>query len=477
MKNYWKKGTFFVGTAVLILISSLLFFYQRQLPDIMQAKDQKNLVPVLIIGSGPAGLSAALYTARAGLPTTVLAGHNPGGQLADVRQIENWPGKQKASGADTMDDLFQQAKRFGAVIIPDNACLVNLSQWPFTIKTEHHQTLHALAVIIATGRIAKRLHVPGVETYWGKGIGTCTICDAPFHKNQIVGVVGGGDTAGDHALQLASYAQKVYMIVRDKELDASEAVQEYVKETKKIEILYNTEVVRADGNAQGLSKVTIKNNQTGKTQELPLRGLYFAIGYHPNSELVKKQIKTDAEGFIMLCGRTQKTTIPGIFAAGDVTDKRYGKAGVATGSGVKAGMDAIEFLQDIGFNQSKKELADNFYRYEAHKSKEIPCISSAEEFNQLIKNNKLVLVDFYSKFCPSCKTLLTYVQEAASQYEDKLKIVKVDTDVLTQITDEYQVSSVPYILIFKDGTVSERTGAIRTRQDVQKLIEKVLEIK
>ncbi|MEX0940389.1 MAG: FAD-dependent oxidoreductase [Candidatus Babeliales bacterium] len=476
--NTAKKILIIVALIVpLFFIGAYQFhqYKQNKLPDIEQAFDKKNIVPVVIIGSGPAGLSAALYTARAKLGTIVFNGHQLGGQLADVRQIENWPGKKKASGLEAIDDLLDQAKHFGAQTINDTIKKVNLATWPFVIITENNLELHALALIIATGRIAKKLNVPGVETYWGKGIGVCTICDAPFHKGQIVAVVGGGDTAGDRALQLAAYAKKVYMFARNPQLDASGTVQEYLKETPNIEILYNTELKEIDGDGKNINKVVLIDNKTQKTFSLPIRGLYFAIGYHPNSDIFQSYLKIGSEGFILLKGRTQHTNIPGVFAAGDVTDKIYGKAGVATGSGVKAGMDAIDFMQDIGFNQEiAKQLSPQLFKPDTTPRIDIKLITSTEQLERVIKENPLVLVDFYADYCPSCKNLLSYLEEMGSIYENKVHIIKINHEKNPEIGKKFEITSVPSFIAFKNGKLIEKKNTIRTKKQLGDFFEKII---
>ncbi len=452
-------------------------FFGHSLPKLEQVYGTDNLVPVVVLGSGPAGLSAALYTARAKLPTVVLTGDNPGGQLADVREIENWPGKKKASGADTMDDLTEQAKHFGATILLDTVKKVDLSKWPFDIETENGEKLKAMALIVATGRIPKTLDVPGVKKYWGKGIGTCTICEAPFHKGHVVAVVGGGDTAADRVLQLTTYAKKVYMFVKESQLDASGTVQEYLKNTKNIEVMLNTEVQEIKGSDEGLTTAVIVNNKTGKVSELPIRGLYFAIGYHPNSDIVKDFVQTDSKGFIKLEGRTQKTDIPGVFAAGDVSEP-YGKAGVAIGAGVKAGIDTIDFFLDIGFNRDiSQKLTGRFFTKKKLAEHRIPLVSSLSQLQEFINNNEFVVVDFFADYCPTCKALLPHLKEIGSQYADLIKIIKVDYEKSREIGEKYQVKSVPYFLIFKNGQLVSQEQKIYTKQQLKQFIEKAMQEK
>jgi len=476
-----KKNTKFL--VLLAILSTFMgaygFFslFHRPKPNLQKALQKKDLVPVLVIGSGPAGLSAAMYTARAKLPTIVLAGDQPGGTLADIREIENWPGKKKTSGEEAIDDLEGQAQHFGATILNDSATDIDLSSWPFVVKTRDGKTFNVMSLILATGRIAKKLNVPGVEEFWGHGVGVCTICDAPFHKGQEVAVVGGGDTAGDRALQLAAFANKVYMVVKDHELDASGYVQDYLKKNKKIEILYNTELVSVQGDNDAVTGAKIFNNKTGKTKKLPIKGLYFAIGWHPNSDLVQKSLKLTNGNFIWVDGQTQQTSEPGVFATGDVaTDPRYGKAGVATGSGVKGGLDAIKFLQSIGFNPATAEkYKDICYKPTKEDLIELETVNNLSQLNTLLQTAKTpVIVDFYTDYCPTCKALMPHLKTLAAQYTDKITIIKVDYDNAQSIVQHFNIPSVPYFATFKDGKLFKKTKKVGTKQDLENLITELL---
>lgn len=330
---------------------------------IENAFNKKNIIPVAIIGGGPAGLSAGVYASRAKMRTILFAGSEPGGELTGVKLIENWPGRSSSTGSEVIESLTKQAEHFGAQLVEETINKVDFNEWPFVLTTDAGNTIYALAVIIATGGIARRLPLPGVEKYWGKGVGSCTICEAPFYKNKDVAVVGGGDTSGERALQLAAYAKNVYLIVRESTLQACGTVQDYLKKATNIQIMLNTRLEEIKGDNEAVSSMIIKES-SGNKKEIPIKGLYFAIGYIPNSALFKSFLKLDSDNFIKVECTTQKTSIPGIFAAGNVasSDKEYGKAGIAIGSGVKAGMDAISFLEKIGFTQEKAEkMAPQFF--------------------------------------------------------------------------------------------------------------------
>ncbi|MBI2775509.1 FAD-dependent oxidoreductase [Candidatus Dependentiae bacterium] len=375
-----------VGLAV---ACATIFIWQRQQCtgpySLCDSAKKENLVPVAIIGGGPAGLSASVYTARAQFRTVVFGGMEPGGELTGVKLIENWPGREGSTGAQLIDDLTKQAKHFGAMLVNQAITKVDFSQWPFVLTLDDGTIIHALAVIIASGGIARRLDIPGVEKYWGKGVGSCTICEAPFYKDKDVAVVGGGDTSGERALQLAAYAKNVYLIVRESRLQACATVQDYLKKAKNIHIYVNTKLEQISGDDDAVTSMVIREGKN-ETQQIPINGLYFAIGYIPNSALFKTKLAVDNQGFIKVEPQTQKTTMPGIFAAGNVaaSDKEYGKASVASGSGVKAGMDTISFLEKIGFTQEQAEkTAPRFYQPPTMNDENTP-------------NKKSVLSDYYA---------------------------------------------------------------------------------
>jgi thioredoxin reductase (NADPH) len=444
-------------------------------PSVTQAEGITNIIPVLVIGSGPAGLSGAMYTSRAKLPTIVVVG-KLGGQLADVREIENWPGKQKASGKDAINDLLEQAVHFGAQLMYDEVQSVDFSVWPFSIKTISGTQLRPLAVLLATGRRGKRLSVPGVDQFWGKGVGECTICDAPFHKGDVVSVIGGGDTAADRALQLAAYAKKVYMIVKDSELDATGKVQDYLRENKKIEILYNTTLDEISGDQDTVSAMKVRHLKTNTVEQIAVQGVYFAIGYEPNSEIFSKQIDTDSEGFVLVECNSNSTNIAGVFAAGDLVDKKYGKTGVATGSGIKAGLDAIKFLQTVGYTQVAAErMKQQLYVLEPKQRVKVITITTIEQFDELVKTSKVpILVDFYQEGCSVCTSLMPVVEEIAALNKDNLRVFKAERSLVPEIDTRYKIPGVPYFLFFNNGKLKQ-AGRINQKKLLEQFVKTALE--
>ncbi len=324
--------------------------------------NKTEIEPVVVIGSGPAGLTAAMYTSRAKFRTRVISGSEIGGQLTEASYVENWPARQKMPGLDIMNDLKAQAQHFGAQLEEVEVSQVNLNEWPFQITLSNGTTIQALTVIIATGGSQRTLDIPGIKEFWGKGIGVCSICDAPFDQDKEVAIIGGGDAAADRAQQLSAFAKKVTLLVRGPEMRATAIVQDYLKKNSKIEIKYNIEVKRILG-TERVEAIEVMDKKTNKTTQMPIQSVYFALGFVPRSALFKDALELDEEGFIKVFDHTQVTSKKGVFAAGTVEDPRYQKSVTAAGDGAKAGMDAIEFLQAIGFTPDfSNKIESRFYQ-------------------------------------------------------------------------------------------------------------------
>ena len=301
----------------------------------------------LIIGSGPAGYTAAIYASRANLEPVVYEGIQPGGQLTITDSIENFPGHpEEISGPDLMDLMRQQVEKFG-VEIRQNICVKSdLSQAPYHFWFDDDSEVTADAVIIATGATAKFLGLEDKKKYMGQGVSACATCDGFFYRKRVVAVVGGGDTACGEAIYLAGLAAKVYLIVRKPYLRATKIMQERVMNNPKIEVLFETNTLGLYGEngVEGAHLVHRKGEADEKKYDLPIDGFFLAIGHKPNSDIFKPWIETDETGFIKTEGASPKTNIPGVFAAGDVADPTYRQAVVAAGSGCKAAMEAEKYL-------------------------------------------------------------------------------------------------------------------------------------
>ena len=304
-------------------------------------------IKCLIIGSGPAGYTAAIYASRANLNPVLYEGIQPGGQLTTTTEIDNFPGyPQGVTGTEMMEDLKKQAQRFGTQVRYGMVTKVDFSKRPFSLEIDGSKNIEADTVIIATGATAKYLGLPSEEKFRGQGVSACATCDGFLYRTKDVAVVGGGDTACEEATYLAGLCNKVYMIVRRDVLRASKAMQERVLNTPNIEVLWNTNTKEILGDEFGVTGAALVNNKTGEESQIKIHGFFLAIGHHPNSEVFKEYVETNAEGYIITEGKSQKTNVPGVFAAGDVQDPTYRQAIAAAGSGCRAAMDAEKFLQE-----------------------------------------------------------------------------------------------------------------------------------
>ncbi|MBI4003422.1 MAG: thioredoxin-disulfide reductase [Candidatus Omnitrophica bacterium] len=306
---------------------------------------------VIIVGSGPAGHTAALYTARANLKPVMFegqaAGGIPGGQLMTTTEVENYPGfPDGIQGPELMEAFRRQSLRFDTRIFTEDVTEVDLNKHPFTV-TSAERTLTTQALIISTGATAKRLNLPGEKTLWTRGMSACAVCDGalPIFRNKVLVVVGGGDSAAEESTFLTKFASKVYLVHRRDALRASKIMQERVFKNKKIEVLWNTVVTDVLGE-DVVSAVRLKDVETNTERELACGGLFYAIGFTPNTELFKGQLEMDDLGYLITKPDSTHTSVPGVFACGDVQDKKYRQAVTAAGSGCMAAMDCERWLAE-----------------------------------------------------------------------------------------------------------------------------------
>ena len=311
---------------------------------------QAEKISLLIIGSGPAGYTAAVYAARANLKPVLYQGIQPGGQLTITTDVENYPGfSEGIQGPELMIQFEKQAQRMGADLRYGLATKVDFSTQPLKVWIDEEKLIEADAVIIATGASAKWLGIDSEQRLNGYGVSACAVCDGFFFRGKEVAIVGAGDTAAEEALYLSKLCTKVHMLVRKGEMRASKVMQERVKKAANINIYWNSETdeILGDKTVEG---VRIKNNKSGKITEIPVKGFFVAIGHNPNSEIFKEWIDMDEAGYIKTIPGTSKTNIEGVFAAGDVQDKIYRQAVTAAGSGCMAALDAERYLSEKGLH-------------------------------------------------------------------------------------------------------------------------------
>jgi thioredoxin reductase (NADPH) len=299
----------------------------------------------LIIGSGPAGYTAAIYASRAGLKPIMYQGMQPGGQLTITNDVENFPGyPQGVQGPQMMEDLRIQAERFGTDNRYGQITSANLAANPKVLTIDETQQITADTVIIAVGASAKWLGLPSEEEYNGRGVSACAVCDGFFYRGQEVAIVGGGDTAAEEATYLANLCTKVHMIVRRNELRASQIMQKRVLSNPKIQVYWNSSTEEIKGNESGVNEVIIKNNLDNSTQSIAVTGFFVAIGHQPNTKLFEGQINMNEAGYINTIPGTSQTNISGVFACGDAQDHVYRQAVTAAGTGCMAALDAERYL-------------------------------------------------------------------------------------------------------------------------------------
>ncbi len=309
----------------------------------------KNFYDVIIIGSGPAGFTAGIYTSRAKLKTLIISGSLPGGQLMTTSEVENYPGFPNGIfGPELMMNMRQQAERFATTIIDDEVLKVDFKKRPFLIST-HSETYEGRAILLCTGASPRKLGIDGEQEFGGRGVSYCATCDGPFFKGEEIAVIGGGDTAIEEATFLTKFGKAVKIIHRRDFLRASKILQEKAFENSKIQFVWNNVVTRIAGNKK-IESIDLKNLTTGKTQNLSVGGLFVAIGHEPNTSIFKDQLELDDKGYVVLKENT-KTSVEGVFAAGDVHDYRYRQAVTAAGFGCMAALDVEKWLSE---NKSHK---------------------------------------------------------------------------------------------------------------------------
>ena len=299
----------------------------------------------MIIGSGPAGFTAAIYTSRANLSPVLYEGIEPGGQLTTTTEIENFPGYPEGiTGSAMMEDLKKQALRFGADVRRGIITDLDLSQRPFKVKVDHEHDIEADTIIVCTGASAKYLGLESEAKFRGMGVSACATCDGFFYRKQDVAVVGGGDTACEEATYLASICRKVYLVVRKNYLRASKAMQERVFNIPNIEVLFEHNTAEVLGDENGVTGARLYHSETKEERTIDITGFFLAIGHNPNTEFLKGQLELDEQKYIKVVPGTSKTSVEGVFAAGDVKDPHYRQAITAAGSGCIAALDCERFI-------------------------------------------------------------------------------------------------------------------------------------
>ncbi len=311
---------------------------------------------VIIIGSGPAGFTAGIYTGRANLDPLLFTGYEIGGQISLTYEVENYPGfPEPISGAELVERFQKQAERFGVRLHFERVEKVDFHTWPFRVTSEEGQEYQAKAVIVATGASARKLQVPGEAEYTGRGVSYCATCDGFFFTDKRVIVVGGGDSAMEEGVFLTRFAREVYIVHRRDQLRASKRLQERAFRNEKIQFIWNTVVDEILGDGEKVTGVRLRNVKTGEVREFETDGVFIFIGHEPNSAILQGQLALDERGYVLV-DRYQRTSVPGVFAAGEIADPRYRQVATSVGQGTIAAMEAEKFLAELE-DKSYEEVA------------------------------------------------------------------------------------------------------------------------
>ncbi len=447
----------------------------------------ENLV---IVGSGPAGYTAAIYAARANLNPLLVTGFQrggiPGGQLMTTTHVENFPGfPDGVLGPDLMDLMKAQATRWGTRLLEADADRIDLSQRPYRVEAEG-QTIETQAVIIATGASANRLGLPNEERFWSKGISACAICDGatPQFRNEELAVVGGGDSACEEAVYLTKYGSHVHLLVRSDRLRASAAMSDRVQANPQISVHWNTEVSDVQGD-DWLNSLKLRRRDSGVNEELAVRGMFYAIGHTPNTELVREQIDCDQTGYLITKPGRPETSLEGVFAAGDVADSEWRQGVTAAGSGCQAALAAERWL-------SHHNLANLVSRDEAEPAKaETPQITvetteATYDANALWQkgsyalrklyhdSSRPLLVVYTSPSCGPCHVLKPQLKRVLDELEGQAQGIEIDIEAEQEIAQQAGVNGTPTVQLFFDKQLKQQWRGVKQRSEFLASIQALL---
>ncbi len=461
--------------------------------------EQSRVENVVIIGSGPAGLTAAIYAGRAKLKPVVFEGFQvggiPGGQLMTTTEVENFPGfPEGISGPQLMKNMRAQAQRWGAELYPEDVTFVDLSQRPFVVRSDERE-VRTHSLIIATGATAKRLHLPGEEIYWNRGMSACAVCDGamPMFKGVELVVIGGGDTACEEATYLTKFGSHVHMLVRSGKMRASKAMQDRVLNHPKITVHWYTEAVEVLGDGQRLTGVKVRNNQTGEIREMAVGGVFYAIGHKPNTDLFKGQLELDEVGYIVTRPGSVATSVEGVFAAGDVQDHEFRQAITAAGSGCMAAMLAERWLSEHGLAQeypvvpqSHPEPSPATALPEAELPGEAAVAENGHEDLDFSKtchegsyalrrlyheSDRLLMVKYTAPTCAPCHALRPILNKVIEEFADKLHVVEIDIEKDPEIAEAGGVTCTPTVQFFKNKELVAQVVGVKPKSYYREVIQ------
>lgn len=457
---------------------------------------------VVVVGSGPAGYTAAIYAGRANLKPLVFEGFQkggvPGGQLMTTTEVENFPGfPEGITGPALMERMRQQAERWGAELVTEDVDHIDLSQRPFVVKSAD-RTVKTNTIILATGATARRLGIPSEHEFWSRGISACAICDgaSPVFKGQEVAVVGGGDTATEEAVYLTKYASHVHLLVRGPEMRASKAMQDRAIDHERVTVHYNTEVADAFADSKGaMGGLRLRDTQTGEERDLPVRGLFYGIGHRPNSDLVAGQVELTESGYVAVSDGA-RTSVEGVFSAGDLHDTEWRQAITAAGSGCMAAISTERYLTEKDLLVEYKGTATGAAAREvaagaaAGEAEEQVAASSEEDFDPAVVRHKgqfalrklyheserVILVMYTAPTCGPCSRLKPMLDTVVDEYGDNVHYIQIDIEEDPEIAEAAGVMGTPTVQIFHK---KERIGVLngmKMKSEYRKVIDTVVDL-
>jgi thioredoxin reductase (NADPH) len=449
----------------------------------------ENLV---IIGSGPAGYTAAIYAGRANLKPVVFegfeAGGLPGGQLMTTTEVENFPGFPAGiTGPELMDKMKAQAERWGAELYTEDVISVDLSQRPFTVRSSERE-FKTNSIVIATGATAKRLGLPSEHTFWSRGISACAICDGatPIFHGAELAVIGAGDSAAEEAIYLTKYGDTVNLLVRSDTMRASKAMQDRVLSNPKIKVHWNTEAVDIFGDDNHMQGIKVRNNQTGEESNLSAKGLFYAIGHTPNTSLFKGQLELDDVGYVVTKGNSVETSVEGVYAVGDVQDHEFRQAITAAGSGCMGAMLAERWLSAQGLLQEfsqkpennelkpqeeEKTTADTEEDFDINNTRHIGGYALRKIFHD---GDRPLMVKYVSPGCGPCHTLKPILNKVVDEFDGKIHFVEIDIDKDREIAQQANVTGTPTVQIFKNKELLQELKGVKQKSEYRQLLESTL---
>jgi len=464
----------------------------------MTSATVENLV---IIGSGPAGYTAAIYAGRANLKPVVFEGYQmggiPGGQLMTTTEVENFPGfPDGITGPQLMERMKAQAVRWGAQLYTEDVISVDLSQRPFTVRSDERQ-LKTHSIVIATGATAKRLGLPSEDKFWNQGISACAICDgaSPIFKGVELVVIGAGDTAAEEAVYLTKYGSHVHMLVRRDQMRASKAMQDRVLHNPKLTVHWQTEAVDVFGAHGKMEGVKVKNNQTGEMRELPAGGLFYAIGHTPNTQLFQGQLELDEVGYVVTKPGSVETSVEAVYAVGDVQDHEFRQAVTAAGSGCMGAMLAERWLSANGLAQefhqgeSAKALTTNTEKqpetnvrsedFSPQKSDTFDIAATRHEGGYALRklfheSDRPILVKYSAPTCGPCHTLKPILSKVVDEFDNQIHYVEIDIEQDPEIAENAGVTGTPTVQLFKDKELIHQYQGVKQKSQYRQLIEQNL---